>query len=312
MSLRSAAYLRAKEVGALFGVPGSHVAALAVAAASTGMALESWGTAFGQVPQTLNGPPVQVQPYVPEPGVSLITINPGSPNPLPIADAAASGGNDTGNGGDGGANAGNDSGDGGDVTTVGGSGNVGSNTALATMLGTAWGATAVANAQTLGVNPSALAATCVLESGCQNAGGSGAQGVFQMYPAAFNEGLQTALAANPSLALQIVQGNAGRMDPATEAIAASGYLIQAVQNLQGAGIVDPTVLQVRGYYNFGPAYGAQLAQASDNEPIASVLYGMSQSALSQNGIRPGETVGQWRATVSSKIGNAANQPVVTS
>jgi len=148
MRLRSAAYLRAKEVGALFGVPGSHVAALAVAAASTGMALESWGTAFGQVPQTLNGPPVQVQPYVPEPGVSLITINPGSPNPLPIADAAASGGNDTGNGGDGGANAGNDSGDGGDVTTVGGSGNVGSNTALATMLGTAWGATAVANAQT--------------------------------------------------------------------------------------------------------------------------------------------------------------------
>ncbi len=142
--------------------------------------------------------------------MSLITINPGSPNPLPIADAAASGGNDTGNGGDGGANAGNNSGDSGDVTGVGGSGNVSSNTALATMLGTAWGATAVANAQTVGVNPSALAATCVLGSGCQNVGGSGAQGVFQMYPAAFNEGLQTALAANPSLASQIVQGNAGR------------------------------------------------------------------------------------------------------
>jgi hypothetical protein len=311
MSLRSAAYLRAKEVGALSGVRGSHVAALVVAAACTGMTFERWGTACAQVPQTLNGPPVQVQPYVPEPGVSLITINPGAPNQLPIAAAAASGGNETGNGRDGAGNAGTGSGDGGDGIGVGGSGNVGSSTALATMLATAWGATAVANAQMVGVNPSALAATCVLESGCQNAGGSGAQGVFQMFPAAYNEGLQTALEANPSLASQIVQGSAGRMDPATEAIAASGYLIQAVQNLQGAGIDDPTVLQVRGYYNFGPAYGAQLAQASDSEPIASVLYGMSQSALAQNGIQPGETVGQWRATVSSKIGNAANQSVVT-
>lgn len=311
MSLRSAAYLRAKEVGAFSGLRGSHMAALALATACTGMALERWGTAFGQVPQTLNGPPVQVQPYVPEPGVSLITINPGAPNPLPIAGAAPSGGNETGNGGDGGGDAGNGSGDAGDGTGVGGSGNVGSSTALATMLATTWGATAVVNAQTVGVNPSALAATCVLESGCQNAGGSGAQGVFQMYPAAFNEGLQTALEANPSLASQIVQGSTARMDPATEAIAASGYLIQAVQNLQGAGIDDPTVLQVRGYYNFGPAYGAQLAHASDSEPIASVLYGMSQPALAQNGIRPGETVGQWRATASSKIGNAANQSVVT-
>ena len=72
------------------------------------------------------------------------------------------------------------------------------------------------------------------------------------------------------------------MDPATEAIAASGYLIQAVQNLQGAGVDDPTVLQVRGYYNFGPAYGAQLAQASDNEPIASVsLWHVSVSPRSE-------------------------------
>ena len=33
--------------------------------------------AYGQVSQTLNGPPVQVQPYVPEPGVPVFTINPG-------------------------------------------------------------------------------------------------------------------------------------------------------------------------------------------------------------------------------------------
>ena len=100
-------------------------------------------------------------------------------------------------------------------------------------------------------------------------------------------------------------------DPTTEAIAASGYLMQAAQSLQSAGISNPSVLQVRGYYNFGPAYGAQLAAAPDSQAIATVLSGMSQSALTANGIAAGETVGQWRASVSAKIGNAAGQYVLS-
>lgn len=251
--------------------------------------------ALAQQAMTLNGPPVQVQPYVSEPGVPLITINPGTPNPFAGVDGTGAGtgtGAETGEGG-----------------TKGGT--VGDSTALSTMMGTDWGSAAIANAQSVGVNPSALAATCVLESGCQNASTSGAQGVFQMFPAAFNEGLQTALAANPALASQIVQGSAGMNDPTTEAIAASGYLMQAAQSLQSAGISDPSVLQARGYYNFGPAYGAQLAAAPDSQPIATVLSGMSQSALAANGIAAGETVGQWRASVSAKIGNAAGQSVLS-
>jgi hypothetical protein len=43
----------------------------------------------------------------------------------------------------------------------------GDNTALATMLSTSWGQAAAANATAFGVNPTALAATCVLESNCQ-------------------------------------------------------------------------------------------------------------------------------------------------
>jgi hypothetical protein len=280
-----------------------------------GFAVGLSAMAYGQVPQTLNGPPVQVQPYVAEPGVPLFTINPGTVNPFSEVDGWGTGaqtGSDNSGGGDGTGAGGGTSADSTGGGYSNGVGAVGNSTVLGTMLAQARGATAVGNAEALGVNPSALAATCVLERACQNVGGSGAQGAFQMYPAVFNEGLQTALAAIPSLASQVVQGTAGRMDPATEAIAASGYLIQATQSLQSAGIADPTVLQVRGYYNFGPAYGAELAEASDNEPIANVLYGMSQSALAQNGIVPGETVGQWRATVSSKIGNAANQSVVTS
>ena len=110
------------------------------------------------------------------------------------------------------------------------------------MLGTIWGAQAAANAQSLGVNASALAATCVVESGCGvNIGnGSSAQGVFQMFSAAYTDGLKTALAANPSLASQIVPGLAGMNDPRTEAVAASGYLMQATQALQAGGIANPT------------------------------------------------------------------------
>ena len=114
------------------------------------------------------------------------------------------------------------------------------------MLGTSWGDTAIANAQAVGLNPTALAATCVMESGCgANVGGGGAQGVFQMFPAAYQEGLQTALVANPQLASQIVQGSAGMNDPTTEAIAASGYLMQANQTLQSDGISNPTVMDAR-------------------------------------------------------------------
>ena len=131
-----------------------------------------------------------------------------------------------------------------------------------------------------------------MESGCQNVSGSGAQGAFQMFPGAYQEGLQTALAANPSLASQIVQGSAGMNDPTTEAIAASGYLMQAASTLQSAGISSPTVLDARSYYEFGPNYGLQVAQAQGTALMSSIL---PSSFLSQNGISQTETVAQWQA-----------------
>ena len=268
--------------------------ALLLAGALLPLVLNAADPVLAQQAMTLNGPPVQVQPYVSEPGVPLITINPGTPNPFAGADgdgAATGTGTATGNGG-----------------TSGGT--VGDSTALSTMMGTDWGSTAIANAQSVGVNPSALAATCVLESGCQNVSTSGAQGVFQMYPAAFNEGLQTALAANPALASQIVQGSAGMNDPTTEAIAASGYLMQAAQSLQSAGTSDPSVLQARGYYNFGPSNGSALASADPNQTMAAAMPNVSAATLAANGISAGETVAQWQASVATKIGNAANQSVL--
>ena len=126
--------------------------ALLVAGALLPLVPNAAGPALAQQAMTLNGPPVQVQPYVSEPGVPLITVNPGTPNPFAGADgdgARTGTGTGTGDGG-----------------TSGGT--VGDSSALSTMMGTDWGSTAIANAQSVGVNPSALAATCVLESGCQN------------------------------------------------------------------------------------------------------------------------------------------------
>ena len=243
---------------------------------------------WAQVPQTLNGPPVQMQPYVSEPGVPQVTVNPGTLNPFGGLDGGT--GSGTGSSASGGTSGGSD--------------------ALTTMMGTSWGVQAAADAQALGVNASAVAATCVLESGCgANTGdGSGAQGVFQMYPAAFQEGLQTALAANPSLASQIVQGSAGMNDPVTEAIAASGYLMQANQALENAGISNPNVLDARAYYNFGPATGVQIAQANGSDLMSQYI---SAKAMAANGISSNETVAQWQASVTSKVGTAAGQTVLS-
>jgi hypothetical protein len=302
---------------------------LATVTAVSGVVLD----AVAQVPQaqTLNGPPVQVQPTYSEPGVPLVTINPGTVNPFSSADsfdssaqtgATGSGsvdGTSTSSGtssmttastSDGGPDQDYSS----DGTSSGSSTSTvaGSSTALSTMLGTSWGAAAVSNAQALGVNPSALAATCVIESGCQNVGGSGSiAGAFQMSASTYTAMINQAVANDPSLASQIVPGLAGQMDPATESIAASEYLTQGAQALQNAGISEPTVLQVRGYYNFGPTNGVNLATADPSAPIVSVLQNVSATTLTANGITSGETVGQWQAQVAAKIGNAASQPVLT-
>jgi len=263
----------------------------AVAVCVGALSMEAGKAALAQTTSLLSGgPPVQVVPYVPEPGVPLLTITPGTANPFAGAD---------GSGG---------SGTGGTSGTGGGSG--GDSDALGTMLGQSWGLTAVSNATALGVNPSALAATCVVESGCQNVAGSGTvAGAFQMTASTYTAMINAALAQNPALASQIVPGLAGQMDPATESIAASEYLLQGAQYLQANGVSDPTVLDVRGYYNFGPAGGAAIANASPDATMSSVLYNYSAATLASNGVTPGETVAQWQASVAAKIGNASTQPV---
>ena len=190
---------------------------LALLAIGSSLALASFEAAFGQQAVTLSGAPQQVIPYASEPGVPALTIPLGTPNQIPTDNG--SGGTGTGNNGSG----------------SGGGGRAGDSTALGTMMGQSWGTQAAANAQALGVNASALAATCVVESGCQNVGGSGTvAGAFQMTASTYNSMIQTAL-AQINLASQIMQGSAGQMDPVSESIAASEYLLQGAQYLAGAG-----------------------------------------------------------------------------
>lgn len=185
---------------------------------------------------------------------------------------------------------------------------VGGSSALDTMMAQSWGQTAASNANALGVNPSALAATCVLESGCSaNVGGTGTiSGAFQMSNGTYAETVAAVQASNPQLASQIGSKN----DPASQSIAAAQYLRQGALALQNADVANPTTLDVRGYYQFGPANAAAVAQAPDNQLMASILTGLPSSALAGNNITSATTVGQWRQTVTSKIGSAASQPVL--
>lgn len=280
-----------------------RLAGILIAAAIATIAFGLGRSALGQVAATLTGPPVQVQPYAPEPGVRVITITPGTLNPFSGADGLGTGTAGVGDG--------SGTGNGNGVAGGTGGGGVGSGEPLSTMLGQPWGAAAVSNAQALGVNASALAATCAIESGCQNIGGPGSvAGAFQMTAATYTAMINAATAQNPNLASQVVPGLAGQMDPATESIAAAEYLHQGAQYLQNNGISNPTVLDVRGYYNFGPQGGAQLANAQDSNSIANVLNMYTLAQLAANGITPGETVGQWRSSVANKIGNVAGQSVL--
>jgi len=241
------------------------------------------------VPQTMNGVPLLPIPTFDEVGLPPFTMPTGTPT---VADPnTPTPPTNTGGGG---------SGDGSDSV------------AMATMMSRSWGAAADANAQSLGVNGTALAATCVLESNCQSVGGTGTiNGAFQMSDPTFTAAMASALQRNPSLAANIVPGLAGKMDPATQSIAAAEYQRQGAEYLQAHQVADPTVLDVRGFYNFGPGNAAAVARAQNDELMSAQITGLTAAQFRSNGIDPATTtVGQWRASITSKIGQSAANSLV--
>lgn len=240
-----------------------------------------------------DGPPQLPIPMFQETGLPDFTMPVGRPT-LPSAA-------DPGNGGSPGGG------------EPGGGGGGGGTSADAVLQERSWGALAAQNATAVGVNPSVIAATCVIESGCQNVNarpGGTVSGAFQMTDGTYSSDMRQALAQNPSLAGSMDASLAGKMDPANQAIAAAQELKNSALSLQRAGIPNPTFLDTRGAYNFGAGYGVKLAQADDSSTMSSVLSSYSQATLAANGISPSTTVGQWRQSVISKVGPAANQQVL--
>jgi hypothetical protein len=243
------------------------------------------------------GLPVQVKPSYTEPGLPQFSF--------PTSGGSLLGGSaDTGSG----------SGNGSANPSSGGGSPAGSGDAYNSMMSQSWGSSAANAAGAMGVSATALAATCAMESNCQNvgsSGGSSATGAFQMISSTYNADIKGAVAYDPSIAGTIVSGSAGEMDPGTEAYAAAYELRQDALSLQqNDGISDPTVLQTRAVYQFGGNVGLDVANAPDSANIAQLTQ-LSAASLAANGLNSSSTVGQWRETIINKLGSAtANQSVL--
>ena len=158
----------------------------------------------------------------------------------------------------------------------------------------------------MGLSATALAATCVMESNCQNVGASGggsASGAFQIINSTYTADINAAMAYDPAISGSIVSGLAGQMDPTTEAYAASYELRTDALALESQGISDPTVLQTRAMYQFGAGAGPGVASAPDSANIAQ-LTGLSAASLAANGLTTSSTVGDWRQTIINRLGSA--------
>jgi hypothetical protein len=237
-----------------------------------------------------NGLPVQVKPTYSEPGLPAFSFPTGAGSLL----GGSPGNVDTGNsGGDG-------------STSAGGGSSGGSGDAYNTMMAQSWGSTAANAAAAMGVSATALAATCVMESNCQNVGASGggsASGAFQMINSTYTADINGALAYDPAISGSIVSGLAGQMDPTTEAYAASYELRSDALLLEAKNIDNPTVLDARAVYQFGAGAGPAVAAAQDPDNIAQ-LTGLSAASLAANGLNASSTVGEWRSTIVNKLGSS--------
>ncbi len=287
----------------------AHTSAALLAAA---VLLGSGVAVAGVGPETLKGVPVLPVPVFEETGLPAFSM------PVGVTALDAS----TVTGGAASTDSGTSTFDGGTSTSgsgatgTGSSGDGAGSTSMTSMMSRSWGDAASQNAQTVGITPVALAATCQIEaSGCQTNPASGSTtitGTFQMLDSTYTAMIKAAVADNPSLAANIVPGLAGKLDSATQSIAAAEYLKQGAVSLQNNGIPNPSVLDVRGYYNFGPAAGANISQAASGDLMSSQVSGLTTAQLKANGIDPATTtVGQWRASVTAKIGaSAASAPVL--
>ena len=130
-----------------------------------------------------SGLPVQVKPTFSEPGLPAFSFPTGGSSSLGGSSSSV---DDSGGSG----------------SSSGSASSGGSGDAYNTMMAQDWGSQAADAASAMGVSATALAATCVMESNCQNVGassGSSAAGAFQMSNSTYTADISGATARSSTI-----------------------------------------------------------------------------------------------------------------
>jgi hypothetical protein len=247
-------------------------ARMSLGAAWCGIVVAALADPMAQAP---SGVPPEINPSVPEVGVTIMDL-PGSGT----APGTGSTGASTG--------------------TTGGGTSTGSGSAYEQMMATSYGAAAAQDATAANINVDALAAIGQAESNFQNVpasnGSSSATGPWQVTTGTFMQ---------YSNQYGLGYTTADMTSPADNAQVASYIIASYANTVSGATNAPATVLQTYGAYVFGPSAGSNIATANDSAPLSQFV---SSQSLANNNMT-GWTVGQFRSVMSSRLGSAANETV---
>jgi hypothetical protein len=178
----------------------------------------------------------------------------------------------------------------------------GSTDALAQLLSTSYGSSAVSAATTAGISPAALAAFGEVESNFRNVdaanGSSSATGVWQITDGTWNDTVAK---------YGLNYTSADRNDPTAQAAVASYIISDYADSVSTKTGTPATVVQTYGAYVFGTTAGGNMAQATTDAPLSQYV---SATALSNNNMT-GWTVGQFYSAMATKLGTAATDTVGT-
>lgn len=173
---------------------------------------------------------------------------------------------------------------------------------LATLARQSYGAAAIGDAQTIGVNPATTAAFANAESRFRNVpaanGSTSANGVWQVTNGTWND----TVARN-----DLGYTSADRSDPEAQAVVANRVIRQYAAATQNAIGRPATTSDTYASYVYGPSIGPRIITASDETPMRNIV---PEQSLRNNGMA-NFTAGQFRSYSQNALGPAASQVVLT-
>lgn len=173
--------------------------------------------------------------------------------------------------------------------------------AMTALAATGYGDAAQAAAAQAGINVESLAAIGQVESNFRNIGtangSTSANGFWQITTGTWN-----GTVARDGL------GTLDRSNPADQATVASSIIHDTARTVSNTTGQPATTLDVYGGYVFGAENGARIASVADTAtPLSAIV---PPSYLANNGMQ-NWTVGDFRSRMGAKLGETANQAVLT-